>query len=48
MAALNCSGALLGSLPIRVSPSKTPVRPEAAPAPAPAPAPSGAAGGRLA
>lgn len=26
MAALNCSGALLGSLPIRVSPSKTPVR----------------------
>lgn len=25
-AALNCSGALLGSLPIRVSPSKTPVR----------------------
>ena len=46
MAALNCSGALLGSLPIRVSPSKTPVRPEAAPAPAPAPAESGAAGGR--
>jgi len=28
MAALNCSGALLGSLPIRVSPSKTPVRSE--------------------
>ncbi|CAM6104326.1 unnamed protein product [Calypogeia fissa] len=27
MAALNCSGAILGSLPIRVSPSKTPVRP---------------------
>ncbi|KAJ3692661.1 hypothetical protein LUZ60_011756 [Juncus effusus] len=26
-AALNCSGAILGSLPIRVSPSKTPVRP---------------------
>ncbi|KAG2448829.1 hypothetical protein HYH02_006180 [Chlamydomonas schloesseri] len=26
LAALNCSGALLGSLPIRVSPSKTPVR----------------------
>lgn len=26
MAALNCSGALLGSLPLRVSPSKTPVR----------------------
>uniref|UniRef100_A0A061RRQ1 Rna binding protein n=1 Tax=Tetraselmis sp. GSL018 TaxID=582737 RepID=A0A061RRQ1_9CHLO len=26
MAALNCSGAMLGSLPIRVSPSKTPVR----------------------
>ncbi|XP_031495089.1 polyadenylate-binding protein-interacting protein 11-like isoform X2 [Nymphaea colorata] len=25
--ALNCSGAILGSLPIRVSPSKTPVRP---------------------
>ncbi|KAL7147275.1 hypothetical protein ABFS83_06G097400 [Erythranthe nasuta] len=25
--ALNCSGAVLGSLPIRVSPSKTPVRP---------------------
>jgi len=28
LAALNCSGALLGSLPIRVSPSKTPVRAE--------------------
>lgn len=28
MAALNCSGALLGSLPLRVSPSKTPVRTE--------------------
>lgn len=28
MAALNCSGALLGSLPVRVSPSKTPVRSE--------------------
>lgn len=28
MAALNCSGALLGSLPVRVSPSKTPVRVE--------------------
>ncbi|MCO5614907.1 hypothetical protein L7F22_069192 [Adiantum nelumboides] len=27
MAALNCSGVMLGSLPIRVSPSKTPVRP---------------------
>merc|ERR550532_3670046 len=26
MAALNCSGVMLGSLPIRVSPSKTPVR----------------------
>ncbi|XP_020401120.2 polyadenylate-binding protein-interacting protein 11 [Zea mays] len=26
-AALNCSGVILGSLPIRVSPSKTPVRP---------------------
>ncbi|KAJ4774701.1 Polyadenylate-binding protein-interacting protein 11 [Rhynchospora pubera] len=26
-AALNCSGAILGTLPIRVSPSKTPVRP---------------------
>lgn len=26
MAALNCSGALLGALPLRVSPSKTPVR----------------------
>ncbi|XVE58279.1 hypothetical protein DITRI_Ditri04bG0157700 [Diplodiscus trichospermus] len=29
IAALNCSGAVLGSLPIRVSPSKTPVRPSA-------------------
>mmetsp|Transcript_11786 Transcript_11786/g.30890 ORF Transcript_11786/g.30890 Transcript_11786/m.30890 type:complete len:953 (-) Transcript_11786:1024-3882(-) len=29
MQALNCSGALLGTLPIRVSPSKTPVRSEA-------------------
>ncbi|GMJ13621.1 CTC-interacting domain 11 [Hibiscus trionum] len=27
IAALNCSGAVLGSLPIRVSPSKTPIRP---------------------
>lgn len=27
MAALNCSGAILGSMPLRVSPSKTPVRP---------------------
>ncbi|KAG6389067.1 hypothetical protein SASPL_150526 [Salvia splendens] len=27
IAALNCTGAVLGSLPIRVSPSKTPVRP---------------------
>ncbi|KAJ6967292.1 polyadenylate-binding protein-interacting protein 11-like [Populus alba x Populus x berolinensis] len=27
IAALNCSGAVIGSLPIRVSPSKTPVRP---------------------
>ncbi|PHU14315.1 Polyadenylate-binding protein-interacting protein 11 [Capsicum chinense] len=27
IAALNCSGAILGSLPIRVSPSKTPVHP---------------------
>lgn len=27
IAALNCSGAVLGTLPIRVSPSKTPVRP---------------------
>ncbi|XP_008776478.2 polyadenylate-binding protein-interacting protein 11-like isoform X1 [Phoenix dactylifera] len=27
--ALNCSGAILGSLPIRISPSKTPVRPRA-------------------
>lgn len=26
-AALNCSGAVLGSLPLRISPSKTPVRP---------------------
>jgi len=30
VSALNCSGAVLGSLPIRVSPSKTPVRPSAA------------------
>lgn len=30
-AALRCSGALLGALPIRVSPSKTPVRCEPAP-----------------
>ncbi|KAL9667333.1 hypothetical protein QQ045_001685 [Rhodiola kirilowii] len=29
IAALNCSGSNLGSLPIRVSPSKTPVRPRA-------------------
>ncbi|CAM8888181.1 unnamed protein product [Rhodiola kirilowii] len=29
IAALNCSGSVLGSLPIRVSPSKTPVRPRA-------------------
>ncbi|GAA0155259.1 RNA splicing factor [Lithospermum erythrorhizon] len=29
IAALNCSGAVLGTLPIRVSPSKTPVRPRA-------------------
>ena len=29
-AALKCSGALLGSLPVRVSPSKTPVRSEPA------------------
>ncbi|KAL7149777.1 hypothetical protein ABFS83_05G063400 [Erythranthe nasuta] len=29
IAALNCSGVVLGSLPIRVSPSKTPVRPRA-------------------
>ncbi|XP_071735507.1 polyadenylate-binding protein-interacting protein 12-like isoform X2 [Rutidosis leptorrhynchoides] len=29
IAALNCSGAVLGPLPIRVSPSKTPVRPRA-------------------
>ncbi|KAK8450746.1 hypothetical protein SEVIR_6G085200v4 [Setaria viridis] len=28
-AALNCSGVILGALPIRVSPSKTPVRPRA-------------------
>ncbi|KAJ6829808.1 polyadenylate-binding protein-interacting protein 11-like isoform X1 [Iris pallida] len=27
IAALNCSGAILGSLPLRISPSKTPVRP---------------------
>ncbi|GLT64636.1 hypothetical protein SLA2020_371160 [Shorea laevis] len=27
IAALNCSGVVLGSLPIRISPSKTPVRP---------------------
>ncbi|XP_051145134.1 polyadenylate-binding protein-interacting protein 11-like isoform X2 [Andrographis paniculata] len=33
IAALNCSGVILGSLPIRVSPSKTPVRPKAAPRP---------------
>ncbi|KAG9142858.1 hypothetical protein Leryth_005607 [Lithospermum erythrorhizon] len=31
IAALNCSGVVLGSTPIRVSPSKTPVRPRAAP-----------------
>ncbi|XP_010035311.2 polyadenylate-binding protein-interacting protein 11 [Eucalyptus grandis] len=31
IAALSCSGAVLGSLPIRVSPSKTPVRPRALP-----------------
>ncbi|KAI3828984.1 hypothetical protein L1987_03097 [Smallanthus sonchifolius] len=30
IAALNCSGAILGLLPIRVSPSKTPVRPRTA------------------
>ncbi|KAK9068086.1 hypothetical protein SSX86_012197 [Deinandra increscens subsp. villosa] len=30
IAALNCSGAVLGSFPIRVSPSKTPVRPRTA------------------
>ncbi|KAK4752248.1 hypothetical protein SAY87_021046 [Trapa incisa] len=30
IAALNCSGVVLGTLPIRVSPSKTPVRPRAA------------------
>ncbi|KAK9724899.1 hypothetical protein RND81_05G107000 [Saponaria officinalis] len=29
ISALNCSGAFLGTLPIRVSPSKTPVRPRA-------------------
>ncbi|KAG8374514.1 hypothetical protein BUALT_Bualt10G0002900 [Buddleja alternifolia] len=29
IAALNCSGVILGLLPIRVSPSKTPVRPKA-------------------
>ncbi|CAN6709288.1 unnamed protein product [Malus baccata var. baccata] len=29
IAALNCSGVVMGSLPIRVSPSKTPVRPRA-------------------
>uniref|UniRef100_A0A7N0V5F3 Uncharacterized protein n=1 Tax=Kalanchoe fedtschenkoi TaxID=63787 RepID=A0A7N0V5F3_KALFE len=29
IAALNLSGSVLGSLPIRVSPSKTPVRPRA-------------------
>eukprot|EP00850_Spirogloea_muscicola_P006107 SM000028S10201 [mRNA] locus=s28:987492:990479:+ [translate_table: standard] len=34
MAALNCSGAILGSLPIRVSPSKTPVRPRTPRSPA--------------
>ncbi|KAK8945981.1 Polyadenylate-binding protein 2 [Platanthera guangdongensis] len=33
IAALNCSGAILGSLPLRVSPSKTPVRPRATRAP---------------
>ncbi|KAL3524456.1 hypothetical protein ACH5RR_017290 [Cinchona calisaya] len=33
IAALNCSGAVLGSLPIRVSPSKTPVRPRTTPRP---------------
>ncbi|KAF9600806.1 hypothetical protein IFM89_012545 [Coptis chinensis] len=33
IAALNCSGVVLGSLPIRVSPSKTPVRPRAPRAP---------------
>ncbi|XP_074291799.1 polyadenylate-binding protein-interacting protein 12-like isoform X2 [Silene latifolia] len=31
ISALNCSGAVLGTLPIRVSPSKTPVRPRATP-----------------
>ncbi|XP_075513318.1 polyadenylate-binding protein-interacting protein 11-like [Primulina tabacum] len=30
IAALNCSGAVLGLLPIRISPSKTPVRPRVA------------------
>lgn len=29
IAALNCSGAILGTFPLRVSPSKTPVRPRA-------------------
>ncbi|CAN1254796.1 Polyadenylate-binding protein-interacting protein 11 [Linum perenne] len=29
IAALNCSGVILGTLPVRVSPSKTPVRPRA-------------------
>ncbi|CAN0840805.1 Polyadenylate-binding protein-interacting protein 11 [Linum grandiflorum] len=33
IAALNCSGMILGSLPIRVSPSKTPVRPRVTPRP---------------
>lgn len=33
IAALNCSGVVLGSLPIRVSPSKTPVRPRTPRAP---------------
>ncbi|PIA34891.1 hypothetical protein AQUCO_03700273v1 [Aquilegia coerulea] len=33
IAALSCSGVVLGSLPIRVSPSKTPVRPRAPRAP---------------
>ncbi|KAI4330981.1 hypothetical protein MLD38_029217 [Melastoma candidum] len=31
IAALSCSGAILGSLPIRISPSKTPVRPRLVP-----------------
>ncbi|KAH9627134.1 hypothetical protein KSS87_011622 [Heliosperma pusillum] len=31
ISALNCSGAVLATLPIRVSPSKTPVRPRATP-----------------